>query len=98
MPDTGPKRPAGRRTIPLTPAVVSPARPARGGSAAASGRKGSEGRRESRGRGAGRRESGVQGSRGGKTPRTQIREDIRDLINSKIKMHACNYFCCLLHV
>ena len=39
---------------------------------------------EKRGRGRRRTDSGVGGSRGRNTPRTQLRADIRDLIDSKI--------------
>lgn len=68
MPDTGPKRPRGRRTVALTPAVATPT------SDKKQGRRGNKG-------GAKKERSGGENSKGKKrTPRTRLREDIKDLI------------------
>ena len=84
VPDTGPKRPKDKRTISLTPAIATASSAISTTQAVQEetsvGRRG-RGKRLSQGRG--RRKSGARGSLGEKTPRTQLREDIRDLINSK---------------
>lgn len=66
-PDTGPKRPKGRRTVALTPAVATPT---------------SAKKQQSRGKkgGAKREQSEGDQRRGRRTPRTRLKEDIKDLI------------------
>ena len=71
VPDTGPKRPKDSRVVALTPAAVETVGDER------------KRRRSSRGRGR-RRES--RGGRVSMTPRSRLREDIRDLINSELYM------------
>lgn len=67
VPDTGPKRPKGKRTVALTPAVATPT------SAKKQGRRGKKG-------GAEKEKSGGEKRKGKRTPRTRLREDINDLI------------------
>ena len=85
VPDTGPKRPRDKKIVSLTPASVTRARM----EPRASGGKSRErrGRRGGRGRGRASPRGEIRirtaSSPIGPTPRTQLRNDIRDLINSE---------------
>ena len=87
VPDTGPKRPKDKRTIALTPATVTDSSTVSTASQVSreeASVAGGAGRRQSRGRGRRRESAGRRRSQGEKTPRTQLRSDIRDLIKSEI--------------
>ena len=84
MPDTGPKRPKDRRLIALTPAIVTSSAVS---TLVAVQDEASGGGKRRQSRGGGRRRSkvtrGGRRSLGERTPRTQLRADIRNLINSE---------------
>ncbi|CAI8009260.1 Centromere protein T [Geodia barretti] len=88
VPDTGPKRPRDKKIVSLTPASVTRARM----EPRASGGKSRErrGRRGGRGRGRASPRGEIRirtaSSPIGPTPRTQLRNDIRDLINSAVEL------------
>ena len=78
VPNTGPKRPKGRKTVALTPAAATPA-PAKGGSRG--------GRQETQ-----KKKLSEEGPRKGeRTPHSRLRDDIRELIEGGLVIRHVYY-------